>query len=283
MSARHASALLGVALYLATCATALAGPRIASINLCTDQLLLPLADPNQIAGLSPYARDPTQAWLADDARHYPLLSGEAEDALALRPDIVLAESFTKLATRQFLKDHGLRIEEFEAAQSIDDIKAQIVRMGAIVGHPERAAEQVAAIDAAVARARAAVARHPLRVLDLSRRGWVSGSATLTSSLLSTVGLVNAAGDLTGRFGDFSYGGFASIEAILSVRPDLLLLSQPGEHAEDQGRAFLMHPALERFYPSSKRIVLPEKLTTCGGAMVVEALDRLTAEIARVTR
>ena len=33
-------------------------PRIASINVCTDQLLLTLADPEQILGLSPYSRDP---------------------------------------------------------------------------------------------------------------------------------------------------------------------------------------------------------------------------------
>src|SRR5215204_1442483 len=32
-------------------------PRVASINLCTDQLLLSLADPDQIVGLSPYIRD----------------------------------------------------------------------------------------------------------------------------------------------------------------------------------------------------------------------------------
>ena len=32
-------------------------PRIASINLCTDQLLLPLADPAQILGLSRFSHD----------------------------------------------------------------------------------------------------------------------------------------------------------------------------------------------------------------------------------
>jgi iron complex transport system substrate-binding protein len=32
--------------------------RFASINLCTDQLLVTLADPDQILGLSPYARIP---------------------------------------------------------------------------------------------------------------------------------------------------------------------------------------------------------------------------------
>ena len=258
-------------------------PRIASINLCTDLLLLPLADPGQIVGLSPYARDPTQSWRAEEAARYPRLSGEAEDTLAARPDLVVAGSFTRLETRQFIQAHGLRVEAFEAALSIDDIKQQIGRMGDIVGHPERAAREIAAIDAALARARSTIARQRLRVLDLSRRGWVSGSTSLTSALLAAVGLANAARDLDGRFGDFHYGGFASLEAILSVRPDVLLLSEPGDRAEDQGRAFLMHPALERFYPPSKRMVLPERLTTCGGLMVVEALDRLTAEVERVAR
>ncbi len=43
-------------------------PRIASMNVCTDQLLLALADPPQILGLSRYARDPAQSLGAAEAR-----------------------------------------------------------------------------------------------------------------------------------------------------------------------------------------------------------------------
>jgi len=258
-------------------------PRVASINLCTDQLLLTLADPAQIVGLSPYARDARMSWRAKEAGQFPQLSGLAEDVLENKPDLVAAGSFTKRATREFLKTHGLRVEEFTPARSIEDIKQQLRRMGELVGHPDRANEQIARIDAAVARAHAAVAKRPLRVLAVARRGWVPGSDTLTTSLLATVGLGNAARDLTGRYGNFKYGGFAPLEAILSIHPDALLISDPGEHAEDQGRALLLHPALERLYPPSRRIVLPERLTTCGGPMVVEALDHLAAEVERVER
>jgi len=45
----------------------------------------------------------------------------------------------------------------------------------------------------------------------------------------------------------------------------------------------LHPALERFYPPEKRIVIPERLTVCGGVMMAEALDVLTAELKRVSR
>jgi iron complex transport system substrate-binding protein len=52
------------------------------------------------------------------------------------------------------------------------------------------------------------------------------------------------------------------------------VSQGGDVAEDDGRAFLLHPALERFYPPEKRIVIPERLTVCGGVMLADALDVL---------
>ena len=251
-------------------------PRLASINLCTDQLLVTLADPAQILGLSPYARDPARSWDPARAAQFPLLSGNAEDVLVLKPDIVVAGRYTKRATRELLKDKGLRVAEFDTPRSLDEAKAQLRRMAALVGHPDRAEPEIARLDAAIARARAAALRRPLRVLGVSRRGYVAGSANLTTSLLATVGLRNAGGEL-----GLHAGGFASLEAIISLRPDLLLVSESSDFAEDEGRAFLLHPALEKFYPAAKRIVIPEKLTVCAGPALAQGLDRLTAELQRV--
>lgn len=251
-------------------------PRIASINLCTDQWLVTLADPDQILGLSPYSRDPARSWDPAKAAQFPKLSGEAEDVLVLKPDAVLAGRFTKRATRELLKEKGLRVVEFDAARSLDDVKKQIRQMGELVQHPDRAAAEITRLNAAIAHAREVVSRRSYRVLALSRRGWVPGGDSLMNSLLATAGLSNAAADL-----GFKLGGFASLEAIVSLRPDFLLVSEAGDVAEDEGRAFLLHPALEHFYPASKRIVVPEKLTVCGGPRLSEALDRLASELERV--
>jgi iron complex transport system substrate-binding protein len=253
-------------------------PRIASINLCTDQLLVTLADPGQILGLSPYARDPARSWDAAKAAQFPLLSGDAEDVLVLKPDVVVAGRFTKRATRELLKDKGLRVAEFDPARSLDDVKKQLRQMGALVKHPERADAEIAKIDSAIAHARQIAARKPYRVLAVSRRGWVSGGDNLTTSLLSAVGLKNAGGEL-----GLKAGGYASLEAIITLKPDFLLVSESSDFAEDEGRAFLLHPALERFYPPSKRIVIPERLVNCGGPTLTAALDRLAAELERVDR
>jgi iron complex transport system substrate-binding protein len=273
-SALVAIAILTFGLQSASYATEL--PRIASINLCTDQLLVTLADPAQILGLSPYSRDRARSWDAAKAAQFPKLSGEAEDVLVLRPDVVVAGRFTKRATRELLKEKGLRVVEFDAARSLDDVKKQIRQMGDLVQHPDRAAAEIKRLDTAIAHAREVVSRKPYRVLALSRRGWVSGGDSLTSSLLATAGLSNAAADL-----GYKLGGFASLEAIVSRRPDFLLVSEAGDFAEDEGRAFMLHPALEHFYPPEKRLVIPERLTVCGGPRLSEALDRLASELERV--
>ena len=55
--------------------SATAGPvrtRIVSLNLCTDELLLELADPSHILGLSPLATDCAESVRCEIAATYPV-------------------------------------------------------------------------------------------------------------------------------------------------------------------------------------------------------------------
>jgi iron complex transport system substrate-binding protein len=271
-------AVMACALVAGTAPAHAAGPRIASMNVCTDQLLLPLADPEQILGLSRYSRDSPESWAAGEARKYRILSGGAEDILVLRPDVVAAGLFDKRSTRELLKAKGLHLVEFAVPRNLDEAKTQIRQMGEIVQHEDRAAAEIARLDGAIARARQIVLEKHYSVLPLSRRGWVAGSDSLLSSLLSETGLFNVASDL-----GVSFGGYASLEAIVNAKPDFIVVSEGADHAEDNGRAFLLHPALERLYPPAKRIVIPDRLTVCGGVMLADALDVLVKELQRVSR
>src|SRR6202166_3005055 len=125
--------IAALAMFAFAPALATGQPRIASMNVCTDQLLITLADPEQILGLSRYSRDAWQSFAADDARRYPILSGGAEDVLVLRPDVVLAGLFDKRSTRELLKEKGLRLAEFSVPRNLDEVKAQIRQMGDLVG------------------------------------------------------------------------------------------------------------------------------------------------------
>src|SRR5882724_11076727 len=87
---------LRFALMLA-CAMAAAGApakadpprRVVSFNVCADQLVVALADPAQVAGLSPYATDSTLSAVAAEARAYRRIQWHAESVVPLDPDLVL--------------------------------------------------------------------------------------------------------------------------------------------------------------------------------------------------
>lgn len=262
---------------LALPASAVAAPSIVSMNICTDQLLLAIADPAQIIGLSRFSRDARQ-WAGAKARDFPILSGGAEDILMLKPDVVAASDFDKRSTRELLKANGQNLVEFPVPRTLADVREQIREMGDLAGHPDRAAAEIARLDAAISDAKRAAAGKHFRMLPLSRRGWVPGRDSFVGAILAEAGLVSAAGEL-----GIGFGGFVAMEEIIKLRPDFLVVSDATGRAEDDGSAFLLHPALERFYPRSKRIVIPERMTECGGVMLADALNALSAELRRVTK
>ena len=74
---------------------------------------------------------------------------------------------------------------------------------------------------------------------------------------------------------------AQLFEIVRLRPDAILVSRDDGRAEDQGRAMLLHPAVQDLFPPERRIVIPERLSVCGGPMIAEAMNLLAAQIRRL--
>lgn len=272
--ARQTLALAALALTLAPAA---AQPRrVVSINACTDQLLFKLA-PERIAALSTYAVDPALSLYADEVRASgaPLIRGNVEEVLKRRPDLVLAGSWTRRVTRDRLKQEGVAVEEFAAPNTIDDVRASIRRMAALLGVEGRGEEMVRGIDDAVDRAEN-TSRRGLSVLQFQRRGFTSGEGTLLGDIFRKLGLRNAAAPLGVRT-----VGRAPLETVLKTRADLLVLLEENGEARDQGVAMLHHPALRAAYPRERRLVVAGRLTVCGGPAIAVAFDRLGEALRRL--
>src|SRR5690606_39297055 len=91
-------------------AEAAAPRRIVSINACADQLLLALADRQQILALTHYARDPNMSFYADRAQGLPTIRGDAEQVLKDRKSTRLNSSHVKISYAVFcLKKKKKRI------------------------------------------------------------------------------------------------------------------------------------------------------------------------------
>ena len=63
--------------------------RVASLNLCTDEYLLLLARPSEIASVSRLSQDPAESPLWKVARRYPANRGSLEGVITARPTLVL--------------------------------------------------------------------------------------------------------------------------------------------------------------------------------------------------
>lgn len=248
--------------------------RVVSFNQCGDQLVLALADPEQIAGLSPYAADPSLSAVADKAKAYPRLDWQAESTIALQPDLVLIGQNDRAVTKHILRAQGLRLYEIALISDLDAARRQIIEVAAVLGHPERGEKMLAELDAARARLHAAP-KPPFRsALLVSRGGYTAGENSLAAALLAEAGLKPPPGGPPG------YGGYVPLERLLMLRPDAIVLNNlPRE--SDQGSYNLSHPALAALYPPPRRIVLPPRYTICGGAALIEAFDYLAALLTRL--
>lgn len=252
-------------------------PTLVSINVCTDQLLVDLADPEQIFGVTVYSTDPNLSWVSERARPYKSLSA-AEAVISAAPDVVLAGAFNKGETRAVLSASGLHVATFELANHIAAVRAQIGLAGRLMGQEARAAERVAALDAAISRLQAVALKKPLRILPLQRRGWVAGNDTLISEILALAGLRNVGGEL-----GLAGGGVVGLERLIGLKPDLILASREETLDEDEGSALLQHPALRAMVPVERWIYIPGKLTVCGSGGLIEALNLLADRITDLRR
>ncbi len=264
-------------LLMAAPAHADAPRRIVSFNLCADQLVVALADSNQIAALSPYATDPHISVVAEQARRFRTLDWNAEGAIALAPDLVLVGPSDRRETRRMLTAHGVPVFEVEVVSDLATARAQIRTVAVRLGHPDRGEAMVRALDSARARLSAAARNPPRTALVVERGGYVEGTASLSAMLLAEAGLRLPPGAPAG------YGGFVALETLLVMRPDFLVLKDPPLQAEDQGALFFTHPAVRALYPPERRIALPTRYSLCGGPALIEALDYLADVLSRNSR
>jgi iron complex transport system substrate-binding protein len=244
-----------------------------SFNICADQLVVALADPSQIAGLSPYASDPSLSAVADEARTFPRLSWHAESTIPLDPDLVLVGPRDRSVTQRLLTALGFRVVELEFVSTIAAARDQIRQVAALLGHPARGEELVAKLDAARRRVAAAPRPTASSALLIERGGYAEGAASLAAGMIAEAGLAPPAGAPAG------IGGFVSLERLITMRPDLLVLHSVLDQPGDQGSVYLTHPALKALYPASRRIILPGRYTLCGGPGLVAGLHHLADQLA----
>jgi iron complex transport system substrate-binding protein len=268
------------ALVFMSCAPARAADvprRIASFNVCADQLVVALADPDQIVALSPNARDPSISTIADRELPYPLLGRLAESVVPLEPDLILVGPWDRPLTQRMLRALGFRIVGIDLVNNVAAGFAQIREVAKLLGHPARGEALIADIEAARRRLAAVPRPKSSSALLVGNSGYTVGPDSLAGALMREAGLIPPPGAPSG------YGGYVPLETLVMLRPDFLVLSSLIETPDGQGALYLTHPALRALYPPEKRIVLPSRFTLCAGPSLIAAFDYLAGVLTRLAK
>ncbi len=242
--------------------------RIVSLNLCADQYLVELADPEQIAGITGNATNRELSAVANKVRDIRILSTSAEEILAIEPDLVVGMPGGGPAMAA-LAGGNHRFVELKAANSYADIVAQIRAVAVAVGHADRGEAMIARMDRELASlprpGRGRVAAY------YQRRGFLTGTGTLIDELMTRVGLVN----LAARLGKPALSTM-SLEELLVADPDYMIVESATDRVTDQGTEMLHHPLLREI----PRLRIPQAWTVCGGPAYVDAARSLAMQVAR---
>jgi len=240
-----------------------------SLNPCLDAILVEVADPRQIVALSHWSRDPRQSTIAPIAARYPMTWGSAEEVALLRPDLVIADSYSAARLTAFSPRLRMRAVGFEVPNTVEESLAQIDRVAALAGHPERGDALDQRIRAAVARAAPSVGEPRLSALTYEYHGLAAAPGTLMDDLMRRAGLDNAAR----RYG-LRLTGQVPLDILIANPPQVLLA---GRRAPDEPLwvdRLLSHPALRQLAKRIRVETFPEQLTYCGGPVIIPALQAL---------
>lgn len=175
-----------------------AGERIVSQTVGTDELMLALAEPAQIAAVSHLGYEAVYSAVADAARPYPKLDqrGDVEGILKHRPTVVLFANYSRAELVAQVKRAGVKVLIFDRYKSLEDAYENLRVLAREIGAEEKAERLIADCQMRVAllRDRLRGARR-VRVIAPSTYGLIPGDDTTFQDLCDFAGAENLAATL----------------------------------------------------------------------------------------
>ena len=239
--------------------------------MCTDELLLRLADRRNIASVTWLSRDETNSNVAALARDVPVNHGLAEEVLAFRPDLVVAGAFTTRSTVQILRRTGVKVVEFGVPRTMDEVRTEIRDVAATIGERERGEAVVRDMDARLAALTSGAGASPRRAIVLRPNGFTVAKGSLVDEIMRLAGLENMAAHV----GIPTYLQIP-LEAVVLQKADVLIMNGDANGPPSLATEALHHPVITTLGERLKIVTVPSRLWTCAGPAVVDAVQWLVA-------
>ncbi|MFZ5801502.1 MAG: ABC transporter substrate-binding protein [Candidatus Omnitrophota bacterium] len=243
------------------------GPRrIVSLNYCADELLLQLVEPGRIAALTWLAGDTLGEAMRERAVALPRIRGGIEEVMVSDPDLVLAGPFSPRGTLRFLQARRIPLAMMGIPRDFEDIENEIRKLAQRLGAEDRGEIMIASMKEALKNFPGSEELPRKRAVFFQGQNYVPGADTFENAIMEAAGLEN----LAASRGIRGYGSL-SLEALIQMKPDVLILASDQEKSRTVRAEVLHHPAIRKALPDLKTVVLPAPLLHCGSPASVEAV------------
>jgi iron complex transport system substrate-binding protein len=243
-----------------------AGPqRVASLNLCTDELLLLLGDRRQVASVTHLAQNPAETPLWQKARLFPRNDGSLASVAGWRPDLVLTMGGGARDRAGIARRLGIRLLDLPYPQSLADVAGELKTVAAALGRPEAAKPWLAAM----ANLQRTTSPSRIDTIWLGGGGRTVAAGSLAAQWMALAGLRQRplAGDRV------------SLEELLVRPPALILRSDYRANQYSSDQRWLSHPLVGRTR-RARTVPTDGRLWTCMGPLLAPEIVRLRRELAR---
>jgi iron complex transport system substrate-binding protein len=181
-----------------------AAVRVVSQTVGTDELLLALADPVQVAALSHLATAAEYSVVAREAAAYPCITtGDSETILRHRPTLVLFADYSRAELVAQVRQAGVSVLVFDRYATLADVYANLRTLGLALGGeaPQRAEALIGRCETRMMALREKLRGvRQVKVLSGTTYGLVSGAGTTFQDLCDHAGAENLATTLGGLSG-----------------------------------------------------------------------------------
>ncbi len=254
-------------------------PRVMSLNLCTDQILLQLVPPERITSVTYISRASSQSFLTAEAFGVPINYGTSEEVLRQNPDLVLAGDTSTPAVRALLKKVGMPLLEMPPADTFEEIRKNVRVIAAAVGEVDVGESLLAHMDIVLAELEATKPTQRIVVVGWDGAGNVPTADTLFNSILVAAGGENVANKLTRNVVYGQYRAF-DLEQLVALRPDVLAYGSARADRLDLSTEQLKHPIVRKLY-AGRQITYPGTLYSCGLPQSADAARDLRAGLLKI--
>lgn len=247
--------------------------RIVSIGLCTDQLLLQMAQRSQIASLTNWAVNAEMSYMVDAVGDIPLNRASVEEIIPFRPDLVVGSSFAAWDTTRFLRQLGYSVKLINPPTNIDEIYSMLVEFGEWTGNQAVATEMIATMRRQINEIQLRYADRPEKTMIIySPNGYTIGANTLENDIMKFAGFRNLAAEM-------GISGFQkiSLEKLVAAKPDFLQLDNRLTNSVSLAAAYTSHPVLDKVIDHKEPVFIPTRLRICAGPMITQAIEQMAAK------